>query len=89
MRLRAERREVLPNMPASLRSDSGLPVWRLARYAATATAIVSLKPTSDVDVLGCREGAWKADGLPFRVLFVAGVKWLSGFSSRPVSTMCL
>ena len=42
MRLRAQRREVLPNMPASLRSDSGLPVWRLARYAATAAAMVSL-----------------------------------------------
>ena len=31
IRLRAQRLEVLPNSPASLRSDSGLPVWRLAR----------------------------------------------------------
>ena len=31
IRLRAQRLEVLPNCPASLRSDSGLPVWRLAR----------------------------------------------------------
>ena len=30
MRLRAHRREVLPNIPASLRSDNGLPAWTLA-----------------------------------------------------------
>ena len=31
MRLRAQRREVLPNMAASFRSDSGLPLSMLAR----------------------------------------------------------
>jgi len=31
IRLRAQRLEVLPNCPASLRSESGLPAWRLAR----------------------------------------------------------
>lgn len=31
MRLRAQRREVLPNISASLRSEIGLPSWTLAR----------------------------------------------------------
>ena len=30
MRLRAQRREVLPNLAASLRSESGWPSWTLA-----------------------------------------------------------
>src|ERR1700746_93888 len=46
IRLRAHRREVLPNDAASLRSDNGLPVWRLARYAATAAR--SASPTHRV-----------------------------------------
>jgi hypothetical protein len=33
---RAQRREVRPNIWASLRSDSGLPACALSRYAATA-----------------------------------------------------
>src|ERR1022692_4047179 len=44
MRLRAQRREVLPNIPASLRSESGLPPSTLRRYAATAAALVSFSP---------------------------------------------
>jgi hypothetical protein len=31
MRLRAQRRDVLPNIAASLRSDNGIPLSRLAR----------------------------------------------------------
>jgi hypothetical protein len=36
MRLRAQRRGALPNMAASLHSDSSLPAFMLGRYAATA-----------------------------------------------------
>jgi hypothetical protein len=36
MRLHTQLREVLPNIAASLRSDNGLPVPRLVRYATTA-----------------------------------------------------
>src|ERR1022692_4014982 len=42
MRLRAQRREVLPNIWASLRSDNGLPVSMLVRYAAQGTRSHSL-----------------------------------------------
>jgi hypothetical protein len=42
MRWRAQRREVLPNICASLRSDDGLPVSILVRYAATAAALISV-----------------------------------------------
>jgi hypothetical protein len=35
---RAQRRDVRPNIWASLRSDSGLPAWALSRYAATAAS---------------------------------------------------
>ena len=35
---RAHRRDVRPNIWASLRSDSGLPAWALSRYAATAVS---------------------------------------------------
>jgi hypothetical protein len=35
---RAQRRDVRPNIWASLRSESGLPAWALSRYAATAAS---------------------------------------------------
>jgi hypothetical protein len=38
---RAQRREVRPNIPASLRSESGLPAWALSRYAATAASLTA------------------------------------------------
>jgi hypothetical protein len=41
---RAQRRDVRPNIWASLRSDSGLPAWTLRRYAATAASLTA--PTS-------------------------------------------
>ena len=47
MRLRAQRREVLPNIWASLRSDNGLPVSMLVRYAAAAAALISSSLTSE------------------------------------------
>lgn len=40
IRLRAQRREVLPNIAASLHSDSGLPASMLALYAATAATLM-------------------------------------------------
>ena len=36
---RAQRRDVRPNIWASLRSESGLPAWALSRYAATAASL--------------------------------------------------
>ena len=38
---RAQRRDVRPNIWASLRSDSGLPAWALRRYAATAASLTA------------------------------------------------
>jgi hypothetical protein len=43
---RAQRRDVHPNIWASLRSDSGLPAWALSRYAATAASLTA--PTSGI-----------------------------------------
>ena len=41
---RAQRREVRPNIWASLRSDSGLPAFTLSRYAATAASLPASAP---------------------------------------------
>jgi len=38
---RAQRRDVCPNIWASLRSESGLPAWALRRYAATAASLTA------------------------------------------------
>jgi hypothetical protein len=46
MLLLAQRREVLPNICARLRSDNGLSVSMLVRHAATAAALMSSSPSS-------------------------------------------
>ena len=43
---RAQRRDVRPNIWASLRSDSGLPAWPLSRYAATAASLTAASGTA-------------------------------------------
>ena len=48
---RAQRREVRPNIWASLRSESGLPAWALSRYAATAASLTV--PASGTAWSGC------------------------------------
>ena len=37
----AQRRDVRPNIWASLRSESGLPAWALSLYAATAASLTA------------------------------------------------
>jgi hypothetical protein len=44
MRWRAQRRDVLPNLAASFRSDSGRPLSELAWYAAAAAASMLASP---------------------------------------------
>src|SRR5450631_4816347 len=63
MRLRAQRREVLPNVPASLRSESGCPIWRLVRPDLEAGAVsgggVDVSATSRPD-----PAVWATGGGP-------------------------
>ncbi len=57
MRLRAQRRDVWPNIAASLRSESGLPLLMLVRQAATAAALTSSAPLSDPSTTLGQHGA--------------------------------
>ena len=67
---RAQRRDVRPNIWASLRSESGLPAWALSRYAATAASLTAPASRYRLVTLPAGGDSWRPGDLSRRLPFL-------------------